>query len=491
MKRDLGALGEREHDLLIVGGGIYGATAAWDAAQRGLQVALVETDDFCSQVSWNSLKTIHGGLRYLQTADLRRLRHSVRERRTLLAIAPELVRPLAFLVPAYGHGRHGPEVLRLGLAASDCLSYDRNYGLPPEQRLPRSRRLSRGEMLERLPGLPAAGLTGGGSWFDAQVRSSERLVLAFLHAAAGAGAALANHAEVTGWVKAKGRVCGALVKDHIGGGEFEVRARLVLCAAGSGIHRLWALAGIERPPSPLLRAMNLVLRRPIVSGAAVGTRSRGRFLFAVPWEGRSIVGTAYGPAGEPSLLWSRFFEEAARAFPWADLKPEDVTLVHSGLVPGAPGRLAARPLIVDHDHDHDHGQADAVPGLLSVLGVKYTTARGVVERAVDLVFRRLGRLSPPCRTAELPLPEARLLAGPLEEAVQRAIAEEMALSLSDLVLRRLDLGTAGPPPEGALQRVAASAAAALAWSPERTREELGALAEFYRRGRPSFDPDAV
>ena len=90
--------------MVVVGGGIYGAAAAWDAAQRGLAVALVERDDFGAGASWNSLKTIHGGMRYLQKLDLRRLRQSVRERSTLLAIAPGLVRPLSFLVPTYGHG---------------------------------------------------------------------------------------------------------------------------------------------------------------------------------------------------------------------------------------------------------------------------------------------------------------------------------------------------------------------------------------------------
>src|SRR6185436_6212419 len=104
MKRDLGALVDREHDLLVIGGGIGGAAAAWDAAQRGLSVALVEAADFGSGASWNSLKTVHGGLRHLQRADVVGLRESARERRALLRMAPALIRPLSFLVPTYGHG---------------------------------------------------------------------------------------------------------------------------------------------------------------------------------------------------------------------------------------------------------------------------------------------------------------------------------------------------------------------------------------------------
>ena len=192
MRRDLAALAGREHDLLVVGGGIHGVAVAWDAAQRGLAVALVESHDFGSGVSWNSLKTIHGGLRYLQKADLIRLRESVHERSALLRIAPALVKPLGFLVPTYGHGAKGREAMALGLVLNDLLSADRNRGLPPERRIPRSRVLSSRETLDLVPGLAAEGLNGGALWYDAQVESSERLTVGFAHAAADAGALLAS-----------------------------------------------------------------------------------------------------------------------------------------------------------------------------------------------------------------------------------------------------------------------------------------------------------
>ena len=158
MKRDLGALTAREHDLVVIGGGIHGAAAAYDAAQRGLLVALVEASDFGSGVSWNSLKTIHGGLRHLQRAGLAQARESVRERRALLRIAPQIVRPLPFLVPTYGHGLHGREALAAGLRLHDLVSHDRNEGLPPEQQIPASRVLSRGGPADPEVG---PGLTGG------------------------------------------------------------------------------------------------------------------------------------------------------------------------------------------------------------------------------------------------------------------------------------------------------------------------------------------
>jgi len=472
VRRDLGALAGREHDLLVVGGGIYGAMAAWDAAQRGLAVALVEAADFGSGASWNSLKTIHGGLRDLQRLDLPQVRDSVRERRAFLRIAPALVRPLPFVVPAYGHGPRGRESLGLGLLLYDALARDRNDGLPPESRLPASRLLSRGDVLHLFPALPPRGLNGGALWTDAQVESSERLLMAVLHDAAGHGAAIANRAEVTGLRVVGSRVDGAHVRDTEGTGSLEVRARMVLNAAGDGMAAVVQMAGIPSPPSPLVAGMNLVLRRPIVSGRALGRLAHGRFLFAVPWRDRSLVGTAYGPPDgtDPRRDAAAFLAEARQAFPWAGLEPGDVAAVHRGLVPGDERGLASRPLLIDHE------SRDRVAGLVSVQGVKYTAARSVAQKAVDRVCARLGRKTAPCRTATTPLDGAVPLDGPLGERTRRVVREEMALHLSDAVLRRLDLGTAGPPGPAEVETVAATMATELGWSPARRREEENALA---------------
>ncbi len=157
MRRDLGLLAEREHDVLVVGGGIYGVAAALDAAQRGLSVALVEREDFASGVSWNSLKTIHGGLRYLQKLDLRRMRESIAERRTFLAIAPDLVRPLQFLIPTSGCGMRSREAMALAFLVNEIVSADRNRGLGFNSRIPRARTLSRTQTLALVPGLDPCG----------------------------------------------------------------------------------------------------------------------------------------------------------------------------------------------------------------------------------------------------------------------------------------------------------------------------------------------
>ena len=477
MQRDPGRLADREHDLLVVGGGIHGAAAAWDAAQRGLAVALVEAGDFGSGTSWNSLKTIHGGLRHLQRLDVASLRESTRERAALLRIAPELVRPLPFLLPLYGHGLHGREAMAAVLLAADLLGAGGNDRLPPSHRIPRSRVLSPREVRARAPQVAEDGLTGGASWTDAQVDSSERLLLGFLHAAADAGAALASRVEVSALRQRDGRIVGALARDGESGDTLELRSRMVLNAAGPWSDRLAASAGITRTPAALLRAVNLVLHRPLVRGDALGGRGDGRYLFMVPWRDRCIVGTGYEPASAsgPDGGIDALLAEAKRAFPWAGIERSDVSLVHRGLVPGHGGArgLVTRGRVVDHEVE------DGIPGLCSVRSVKYTTARASAQAAIDVVVRRLARPASPCRTATTELSRARPLAGTLAERARLAARDEMALHLTDAVLRRLDLGSAGPPAPEDVETVARAMAAERGWSAAQLEREKATLRAAY------------
>jgi glycerol-3-phosphate dehydrogenase len=252
---------------------------------------------------------------------------------------------------------------------------------------------------------------------------------------------------------------------------------VVVNAAGPWADELLSRGGLQRAPTPLLRARNLVLRRPPAVPLAVGARSEGRFLFLVPWAGRTIVGTSYEPAEGPASDPRAFLDEAARAFPWAGIGREHLAVVHEGLVPGRGGAagLSTRPRL------HDHEVEDGVPGLVSLQGVKYTTARLVAEQAVDLVVRRLSREALPCRTAVTPLAEARLLAGPIGDRARHVVRDEMALTLADAVLRRLDLGTAGPPPPEETDAVARVMARELGWDAGRERGERSTLATFYGR----------
>jgi glycerol-3-phosphate dehydrogenase len=281
----------------------------------------------------------------------------------------------------------------------------------------------------------------------------------------------ANHVEVQEIERDGGRARGARARDALAGRDLRIPARVVVNAAGPAVAALLARAGIATARVPHLEAVNLVLRRRVAE-IAVGARVAGRYFVAVPWRDRSLVGTAYAPEGTPrTQLAATLLEDARQGFPWARLEPSDVALVHHGRVPGegdAAG-LWSRSRVLDH-------HADGVPGLISLVGVKYTTARAMAERAIDLAFGHTRRPFRPSRTAVTPLPEAELLDGSVEMQVHRAVRDEMAMTLSDAVLRRLDLGTGGPVAPSTLEGVTAAMARALSWSDERIRSEQEAFA---------------
>ena len=435
MKRDPQALEQVLWDVLVIGGGIHGACVAWDAILRGLTLCLVEKADFGSGTSANTLKIIHGGLRYLQQADYRRMRESIGERRTLLRIAPHLVHPLPIVVPTYGHGRRGRELLHVALLLNDLISLDRNAGLDRAQHIPRGRTVSRRECLRLAPGLDACGVTGGGVFHDAQVENSERLVLAFLRSAAKAGAELANYAEVVGLRHDAGGPFRVSVADRLTGERFLIRARVVVNASGPWVGRV---LGLATPAATLgtrfAKAFNVVTRRLFrehavalpIRGLSGGRRSRGgnRLLFVVPWREHSLLGTWYEPhdgrPGDVSVTEAdvaRLIAEVSRTCPALALGIEDVRLVHGGLLPVAATEGAAVDTqLLRHGRIVDHAP-DGFPGLLSVVGVKLTTARLMAERTVDRVFERLHRTPAPPLSARVPLHGAQ--GEPLHEQRRR------------------------------------------------------------------------
>jgi glycerol-3-phosphate dehydrogenase len=426
MRRDLAALARDEHDLVVVGGGMFGAAAALDAAQRGLKVALIDRGDFCGATSAHSFKMIHGGVRYLQHADLPRLRQSARARAAFLRVAPHLTRPLPIVVPTYGLGMKGRPALRAGMAAYDLLTLDRNRGIrDPDRRIPNGRFMGRDEVSRRYPGLARAGLTGAGVFCDGQMYNPPRLVLAFAQSAAAAGAACANHVEAAGLLRRGDRVEGVAARDRLTGERLDLRGRVVLNAAGPYAERL-LLASLGQgltPPTPFSRDAYLVVARPLLPDDHALTLpsltsdpdallSRGaRHLFLVPWRGVTLVGVwhrvhagdpdAYAVAEPEIAAW---LAEINRAYDGIDLTPDDVTLASAGLVPFGDNDPGARHLRYAHrSRLVDHATERGLAGLVSLIGVRYTAAPVEAPRVVDLLAARLGRELPASRLGTTPV----------------------------------------------------------------------------------------
>lgn len=542
MTRDVARLSAVTYDLLVIGGGIYGLIIAADAAMRGLTVALVERDDFGSGNSFNHLRTIHGGLRYLQRLDLARARESIAERRTLARIAPQFVRPLPFVLPLTTVTR-GPWVMRAGLLVDAIVARHRNAGLPESHHLPAGRVLDASDLRSQFPEV-RDGRHPAAVWFDYVITEADRLTLAWGLVAAEHGATIVNHATATKLLIEGASVRGAQVVDSIDGRTWDVSAHVTVNATGADIDQLLEPDRVTTA-TPMIRAMNLVTR--LDGGtAAVGATAGRRAFFMVPWRGRALFGTwesidTVRPGNLPPHKWEAdvdaFVHTVATAFPSSGLVRHDVTLVHRGIV---PARIDSRGRVTleGRQQVHDHATSPTpVAGLVSVAGTKYTTARATAEAAVTLVVGKLGdRASSPCRTSTAPLPMTSrhavggaaqgrrtpttpssiaaapdviaclvavfgsdhpaimLLCDERPELAHRvsdtspvigaqivwAARHEMALTLADVVLRRTSLGVLGHPGTTVLSRAANVMASELQWDAARVAREIAEVEAFYR-----------
>ena len=267
MPRDLDALAGAKYDLLVIGGGIHGLFAAYDAASRGLSTALVERADFGSGLSFNHQRTLHGGLRAMQSGNIGKVHQQILERRTWARIAPHLLRPLPFLVATSGWTTHSRSAVRVGFAIYDLVGRKRNSGVSPELHLPRAKLESAAATRRLFPGVNERGLSGGAVWYDYQIRYPDRLIWTVALAAREANARLINYVEALG--PGQG---GVRIRDVISGREAVIDAKTTIVAAGSGMASALKAFGVEGAP-PMLRAMNMLLNRPARGNMYVGFRT--------------------------------------------------------------------------------------------------------------------------------------------------------------------------------------------------------------------------
>jgi glycerol-3-phosphate dehydrogenase len=557
MNRNLAALANESFDLLIVGGGAFGAAAAWDATLRGLKVALIEQSDFGSGASAECFKMVHGGIRYLQHADIRRLRSSCAERSAMLRIAPHLVNPLPILIPTYGHGRQGKAFLAAGMYVYDLLTVGRNAGIADEtRRIKGTQLLSRARTLELFPELEQRGLTGSAVFEDGQMYNTARLVLAFVESAVRRGAIAANYAQATGFLWDARRVCGAHIRDVISGDEFDVRAKLVLNAAGPWAEYLLqddANFGEHRRGHFSRDACFLVDRRPQSAYAlAVPGSSRdsdavvsraARHLFAVPWRDCTLIGVWHrlftqrpdtARVAESEL--AEWIAEMNASYPALRLRRSDVIYANCGLVPFGDSRSADGELSFGKESRISDHRNQGIDGLVTLIGIRYTTARGDAARALDLLLEQMPNAPGRSPTESTPLAGGEIqdfaaLGAAAQRTVgdtvsaptlkawlrnygtdYRALAElsthsgqaarishsetvtaeltyavrnEMAVHLSDVILRRTNLGSGAHPGSEALADAAAVMQPLLAWTDSKRRAELAATETALRDHRAS------
>lgn len=198
----------QDYDLIIVGGGIYGAALSLESARRGLKPLLIEKGDFGEATSWNSFRIVHGGLRYLQSLDLYRFRESVQERKWFLKNFPDLVEPLPCLMTLYNEGLYNTHIFRVALLMNALFSTNRNWGVRKDRALKAGGVINQQEVLDQFPGVDAKGLKGGALWYDGFMINSQRLLIELLRWAASQGAQMVNYMEGKELVFKDGKVQG-------------------------------------------------------------------------------------------------------------------------------------------------------------------------------------------------------------------------------------------------------------------------------------------
>jgi glycerol-3-phosphate dehydrogenase len=525
-------ISEFTFDVIIIGAGINGAGIARDAAMRGLQVLVLDKGDLGGGTTSWSTRLIHGGLRYLEHAELGLVRESLREREILFHIAPHLIKPLPILLPLYEQAARSPWTIRAGMIAYDLLSLGKS--------LPRHRMLTGDEALAQAPGLNRNGLRGAAIYYDAQVEFAERLVVENVLSAKKFGATVITYARVqkmtcTDEVR--------LVKfvDTRTGVTLGARGRIVVNAAGPWVDEV--LSSGERQSKRLIggtKGSHLIVNS--FAGAPstalyVEAESDKRPFFIIPWNGKYLIGTTdirfTGDLDRVEIDDDEIdylLRETNRVISTAGLTREAVLYTYAGV----------RPLPYTENKNeegitrrHFIRESPDQEGLLSIVGGKLTTYRNLAEQTVDLIERKLGRDLPKCSTAGATLPGAyedrslpeqfkrdsrlssqtserllrvygtrapevlrlaaqdELLAESFDEETGAIAAEvifsfqqEMAETLADCLLRRTMVGLNSSVGIGADERAVAIAREYLGWSETRVQEELAAYRSYVKRFQP-------
>lgn len=375
-----------EFDVLVIGGGATGLGVAVDAATRGYRTALVEAGDFAQATSSRATKLAHGGVRYLQSGQIHLVREALRERTILLRAAPHLVRRLEFVVPVYRRWE-------LAYYAAGLMLYDLLAG---RASLGKTRVIGEAATAERVPGLKRAGLKGGVVFYDAQFNDA-RLALALARTALDHGATVVNYARCERLIHEDGRLVGAVVRDAESGAAATVRARVTVNAAGIFSDELRRMDDPAAAPMlALSRGTHLVVRGDLLDGAAIivpKTRD-GRVIFAIPWQGRVLIGTtevaAKNAAVEPGHEEAEIEYLLEQIAPYLErpIGKRDILSVFSGLRP-----LVQRKEATTSQLSREHHVDRSATGLTSITGGKWTTYRRMAEDTVDFAIGR-GMLNP-------------------------------------------------------------------------------------------------
>ncbi|MFO7963731.1 MAG: FAD-dependent oxidoreductase [Desulfobacterales bacterium] len=385
---------QKNFDIIVIGGGIYGVMTLLEASRRGLRVLLLEKEDFGRHTSFNSLRIIHGGLRYLQHLDLPRFRESVAERSWFLKCFPDFVRPLPCLMPLYGNGLRRPVILQTAIMMNHILSYHRNNGLSPERKMPAGGVVNAAETCMLFPNVVKEGLKGAALWYDAFVPDSHALIMELIRMSCYFGGFALNYVEAGDLLIENGRVAGVKAIDRENEKTYEFKSNVVVNAAGPWSRKM--AVRYDRDEPALFRpslAWNVLLTKKPPSEyalAVAANRPDSQLYFLVPWNGRLLAGTGHAAwhdsvdhPGVQDHQLENFLANINAAAPGLRAETKDVVHVFKGLLPvrkSGSTHLTHREVILTHKKN------GGPEGLYTISGIKFTTARRVAEKLLSRIF---------------------------------------------------------------------------------------------------------
>jgi len=531
MKRFIEENIKEQFDCIIIGGGITGAAVAYEAASRGLKVALCEKNDFGWATSAATSKLIHGGLRYLNYFEFGLVRESLRERRILENIAPNLVYPFPFMIPNYNRLENNRWVLKIGMILYDILSYDKAFTWDKSKKIPMHFTLSKEKALKEEPNIRPEGLTAATVYYDCQSIFPERLTLAFIKSAVAYGAKVANYAEVVNFVYSNNSIAGVIVHDKLTGREVTIKGTIIINCGGPWADIILKKAENGNAKHQIRRSEGIhIITKPMVNTYAVGLMPRkGRHFFLIPWRGYSLIGTTdkeyIGNPDEYKVTKQsiqELLDDVNSAFGDGNLTFKDIKFAYGGLRPLVEDQVEGTYQSSRRYEIYDNAQ-EGVNGLITVEGGKYTTSRNLAVNVMKLVEKKLQRKLLPsvthtrylagCQIKDLKaffntvyssypsfkkntLEVCAKYYGSEVDALMRiaqsnkkyreivthdgeilaevtyAIRHEMARTLSDIVFRRTGICTAGNPGNDVLTLVAETAAKELKWDQKELNRQL-------------------
>lgn len=527
---------DEKFDVIVIGGGISGASVAYEAATRGLKVALLEKNDFSWATSAATSKMIHGGLRYLVNGEIGLVRESLRERRVLENIAPNFVYPWPMMMTHYTKPlKNNKWVVKIGMLVYDLLSYDKNNTWDCCKKIPWHRTISADEVLREEPHVRAKGLTGASVFCDCVSIFPERFTLAFVKSAVAYGAKVANYAKVEGFIMDQGNhVAGVKVKDLLTGKTHSVAGTVTVNCGGPWADLVLGLAKSNGKGSSTLRrseGIHIITAKRLLSGNyTVGSMTpEGRHFFLIPWRNHTLIGTTDKPYnGDPddyrvtkqSIM--ELIADVNSSFGDGKLSYADVKHTYGGLRPLVE-KETKETYSSSRKYEIYDNKDEGLDGLITVEGGKYTTSRQLAESCLKIVAGKMGRdlgrsttdqkylAGCDIKDLELFIREAKSQADGLSAAtfeylaknygteyreivqlaredkalsetlnddgeimaqVVFAVRKEMARTLTDIVMRRTGIGTLGNPGEDVLRKVAQVVAKELQWDQNRMEKEI-------------------